>query len=430
MRRPTTEAAVLWLCLAALAHPASGQPPPASARMTFKEAVAQAIERNPSVQEASKGILRADALLHQATSSILPALNAGVLNTTVNSGRSFNGVTTLPQNQVTANLNLSALLFAPVQWAQRTQADDNRHVAEFGAADVRRQIAVATAQAYLAVIARRRVLDANVRARNVAQAHYELASQLRAAGAGSRLNELRAQQALSSDEALAEETALAVYNAQEALGVLVAADGPVDAADEPALEVPSTLESAEAAMPQTRTDLRLADARTQAAGRVLSDSWKEYLPSVGALVQPQYLQPETIFQPSLSWRAEVLVNMPIFDFGFRRATRAERQALFDESRLEQAALLRQARSDVRSAAEAIKSAERALASARAAADEARQVVDIVNISFRAGASTNIEVIDAQRASRDADFAAEVADDQFRQARLALLVALGQFPGQG
>jgi outer membrane protein len=227
---------------------------------------------------------------------------------------------------------------------------------------------------------------------------------------------------------LAEESAFAVYNAQEALGVLVAADGPVDAADEPVLEVPSTLASAEAAMPQTRSDLRLATARTQAADRVLSDSWKDYLPSVTGLFQPQYFQPETLFQPSLSWRAEVAVNIPIFDFGFRRAARTERQALFDESRLQEEALLRQAKSDVRSAVEAIKSAERTLVNVKAAADEARQVVDIVNISFRAGASTNIEVLDAQRVSRDADTAAAVVEDQLQQARLALLVALGQFPG--
>jgi outer membrane protein len=428
MRRQVTAAAVLWLGLAGLTDRAAAQPPAPTARMTFKEAVGQATERNPSVQQAAQEILRAEAILRQATSSILPALNAGVVNTTLNTGRSFNGESVVPQNQVTANLNLSALLFAPVQWAERAQARDNQRVTEFGAADVRRQIAVATAQAYLAIIARRRVLEAQVRARDVAQAHYELARQLRAGGAGSRLNELRAQQSLSSDEVLAEEAALAVYNAQEALGVLVAADGPVDAAEEPVLEVPSTLEAAEAALPQTRSDLRLADARTRAAGRVLSDSWKDYLPSVAGLFQPQYLQPETIFQPSLSWRAQVLVNVPILDFGFRRAARTERQALLDESRFEQAALLRQANSDVRSAVEAIKSAGRAMASARAAADEARQVVDIVNVSFRAGASTNIEVLDAQRASRDADTAAVVAEDQLRQARLALLVALGQFPG--
>ena len=59
---------------------------------------------------------------------------------------------------------------------------------------------------------------------------------------------------------------------------------------------------------------------------------------------------------------------------------------------------------MRAAREAVPSAERGLA-ARAAADQAQQVVNIVNISFRAGAATNIEVIDAERRARDADTAA-------------------------
>ena len=49
------------------------------------------------------------------------------------------------------------------------------------------------------------------------------------------------------------------------------------------------------------------------------------------------------------------------------------------------------------------------------------------ISFRAGAATNIEVIDAERAARDADLAVAVAEDQLRRARLELLNALGRFP---
>ena len=57
---------------------------------------------------------------------------------------------------------------------------------------------------------------------------------------------------------------------------------------------------------------------------------------------------------------------------------------------------RRRRSEVRAAREAIASGERSLVSARAAADQAQQVVHIVNVSFRAGAATNIEVIDAER----------------------------------
>jgi outer membrane protein TolC len=82
---------------------------------------------------------------------------------------------------------------------------------------------------------------------------------------------------------------------------------------------------------------------------------------------------------------------------------------------------------VRAAREAIASADRFLATARAGADQAQQVVNIVNISFRAGAATNIEVIDAERRARDADTAVAVAEDAVRRARLELLTALGRFP---
>ena len=97
---------------------------------------------------------------------------------------------------------------------------------------------MATADAYLTVIARHRDVDANVRARDLAKAHFDYAHELLQQGAGSRLNELRAQQELSTDETLVETFGLALYRAQEALGVLIVADGPVDAVDEPVFAVP------------------------------------------------------------------------------------------------------------------------------------------------------------------------------------------------
>jgi len=55
------------------------------------------------------------------------------------------------------------------------------------------------------------------------------------------------------------------------------------------------------------------------------------------------------------------------------------------------------------------------------------VVEIVNVAFKAGATTNIEVIDAQRRARDADTAVAVVEDTARRARLELLAAIGRFP---
>jgi outer membrane protein TolC len=68
-----------------------------------------------------------------------------------------------------------------------------------------------------------------------------------------------------------------------------------------------------------------------------------------------------------------------------------------------------------------------LGSSRAAAQEAAQVLDITQVSYRAGAATNLDVIDSQRRARDADTAVAIAEDQVRQSRLDLLTALGRFP---
>ena len=116
-----------------------------------------------------------------------------------------------------------------------------------------------------------------MRARDTAKAHFDLATELEQRGTGSRLNALRAQQQLSTDEGLVETARLALYRAQEALGVLIVADGPVDAADEPAFDVPPTTAPAAAARPLWRTDLRLFAAQQQAAERVVRDSTKDWL---------------------------------------------------------------------------------------------------------------------------------------------------------
>jgi outer membrane protein TolC len=412
---------------AAQAPSAAAAFPPGMVRVTFEQAIAMAVEHNPSVAQAAQGILKAQALLNQASALIKPNVVGGVTATFLNTGQSIGGVTTTAQNQVAGEITVTAPLIAPVQWALRVQASDSKRVAELSAADVRKQVAVSTAQACLAIIALRQVLDADLRARDVAKAHYEDAKERLVAGSGSKLNELRAQQSMSADRALVEASQTNLYRAQEALGVLLAVDGPADLVDEPALDVPPSIDAAAGALVSTRTDLRLLSGREQAAARVLSDSWKDWLPSVGGLFTPQVVAPQTLFQPRFSWRAEIVATVPLFDFGYRSSQKAQRQVDLDTAKIAEDAAARQARSDVRTARDGLEAAERALGFAREAATEARQVVEIVLVSFRVGASTNIEVIDAQRVALDADTAVATADHDVRQVRLSLLVALGLFP---
>jgi outer membrane protein len=413
--------------LLAAAVSVSAQPPAPAERIPFQEAVRRAIDRNPNSAVAAAGILRAEGLLVQARAATRPQVNGFITTTTLDSGVEFGGQTVSPQNSVLANLDVRGPIFAAAQWARRRQAEDTRRVAELTEGDAHRQIAFAAADAYISIIASRRNVEATVRARDVAGAHFDLARQLREGGTGSRLNELRAQQEFSSDEALVEAARLQLYRAQEALGILVVSDGPIDAAEEPSFELPADVEMADAALMQFRTDLRLFSAEQQAADRVLRDSSKDYWPTVEAVFQPQTTYPKSLFLPQNRWQFLLQAQIPIFDSGDRRGLKLERQAAFDISRANLNGGVTRARAEVRTAREAVASAARAVASTRAAADQAQQVVNITNVSFRAGAATNIEVIDAERRARDADLSVGIAEDVLRRARLELLTALGRFP---
>ena len=393
-------------------------------RVAFAEAIQRAQDNNPTVSAAAAGILRADALMGQARAETLLHLGGTVAWTTLNRGVDFDGVTVTPQSQVTATIVADMPILAAAAWARRTQAMDNKAIAELNVADVKRQVALATADAYLAILAARRVVEGNARAYETAKAHFDLATELEQKGLGSRLNALRAQQQSSADEGLVEVAKLAVYRAQEALGVLIAVDGPADAGSEPDFSTSAT-EPAELTL--WRSDLKLFAAEQQAADRAVRDSTKDWYPVVDAIFQPSTTYPSQFFLPQNSWRLLVQANVPIFDSGQRRSVKAERQAELERTRQTLAGATTQANSQVRTAREAIRSGERILAFARATADQAQQVVNITTVSFRAGGATNIEVIDAERVARDTDMAVAIAEDQLRRARLDLLNALGRFP---
>ncbi|PYR12460.1 MAG: hypothetical protein DMG00_08835 [Acidobacteria bacterium] len=404
------------------------QAPAPVLRITFDEAIRRAIEKNPTVQAAAAGILRAEGLLRQARAATRLQVFGNITTTTLNTGVDFQGTTVTPRNSLAATLTADMPIVAAAAWARRAQAEDARNVAELAVADTRRQVALATADAYLTILAARRVVEANARARDTAKAHFDLATELEQRGAGSRLNALRAQQQFSTDEALVETARLALYGAQEALGVLIAADEPADASDEPAFDLPADAPSSQtASLTSFRSDLKLFAAEQLAAERIVRDSSKDWWPSIDALFQPSSTYPSPFFLPGNSWRFLLQANVPVFDSGQRASSKIQRQAALEQTRSLFAGATMQATSQVRAAREAVSSGERVLASARGAAGQARDVVDITNIAFRAGAATNIEVIDAERSARDAETAVAVAEDTLRRARLELLTALGRFP---
>jgi outer membrane protein TolC len=427
---------VAVICLIVAGRAAAQTPParPAPATQTvagpplekveFDEAIQRAIEKNLSIALSANQISQTEMRLVTARAKLYPDVTATYQNNTLNTQSGFNGLVTQPQNQSLFFVGASVPVLNLVSVEGLRVARDQIEVSRRSAADVRKDVAVSTALAYLGIINARRQVDVETRAMANAQAHLDYADLRLQGGAGSRLNQVRAAQEVAAEQARLEAATLIMRRAQEALGVLLAADTPIDAGADPMFETPSPADEAE--WMQTRTDVRLETANRAAADRILQNTWRAYVGTATAGFTPEYIAPSSIFQQSNSWRFGITFTQPLFDHtlvGFRRS----QQLLVDQASLSLSAVELEARSEVRIARYAVESLQRALDSARQAATDAADVLRITTAAFQVGANTNIEVIDAERSARDADTTASLAEDALRRAQLDLLVAMGRFP---
>lgn len=418
--------ALTTLALVALA--AAPAPEPSLPRITLEQAVSQALARNVQSLVAAEEVARAEALVEQARAPSFPTLLGNGTYTRLDAERTPGA----GQNQVSGNVTAAVPVVAPQRWMQWSRAAENAKTTRAAQEDMRRQVANLTARAFLTVVSQRRVVEVNERARDTARAHLEFARARRAGGVGNRLDEVRAEQELNISDAQSNVARTSLIRAQEALGSLIGAEGRVDA-DEPTLPEPPPLDAALKDARTLRTDLKLQEARRSAAQRSAAGGWTDYLPLLSAVFQPFYQNPPSLLsppspeQPLTGWQAQLVLSVPFYDGGLRYGQQHEREAVARQAQLNLEGALRQASSDVRSAFEAVQHADAGLKAARAAAQLSREALELSNISYRAGATTNLEVIDAERRARDAETSAAVAEDTARQARLELLVASGHFP---
>ena len=417
------------------AWPAAAQPTmPAAApttvaeatleRVTFDDAVTRAVERHPTVGQAAQAILRARALLDQAKSVFRPSLYGGVNTTILDAARGFDGNITQPRTQSAFSATLSFPILATTRWAAKNQAADRVGIAAISAEETRREVALTAAQSYLAVVAAARQREIAIRNLDTARALDEYAEARLEAGKGSRLNHVRSTQERVTAEGRLQAAELFLRQAQEALGVAIFADGPVDANGDPEMK-PAAPPSNDMWLMQ-RPDVRLFTAEVQAADRVVRDSWTSWFPTGTASFTPQYVTPRGLFEPAKTWRAVFQLQVPIYD-GTLGAARRIRIADRETARIRLDAVKVQARAELRLAEESVTRTEQIVATSRLAAESAAEALRITEIAYRAGATSNIEVVQAQQTARNVEIAFALAEDRLRQARLDLLFALGQFP---
>jgi len=406
--------------------PAGSDAAASAARVTLHDAVARALTRNPTYATALLEARRADAVVRETKAAWLPTVYSyGGVNH-LDGNRIEGGNLVLAQNEVAANVTVTVPLVMTRQWLTTAESRMGADAVRATSADVRRLVAYSTGQAYLAVYAQKLVIEVDEIARDTARRHAAYAHQRYAGGVGNSIDEVRAVQQAATDDTLVQQAYALLVSDEEALGIVAGADGPLETAEEPILAEPPGLQEA-LALAAGRPDVHALDLRSQAARKTVDDDWSDYAPSLVGVAQPFYQSPATPTLPLGDYSLELLLTMPLYDGGLRYGQHRERAAVRDEASVAYDAGLRQARSEVRTASEALRRADDALRSSRDPAQLASRALDLANTAYRAGATTNIEVIDAERQARDAATQAEMAADSARQARLTMLVAADRFP---
>lgn len=401
-------------------------PTVAAGAVSLSDAVARALQRNPSYAAAREEIRRVNAIVREVEASWLPTLTGNGVYTRLDHARVEDGTVVLPRDGLNANLLLTVPLIMPRQWANTSESKDNARVQRASTDETRREIALSTGRAYLAVYAQKLVIEVDERARDTAKKHYDYAHQRYRGGVGTSLDEVRAAQEVAGDEALVQQAYSSLANAQEALGVLVGVDGPLDSSEEPELAAAPTLAAGLQDATQ-RPDVVSTELKRRAAERVTHHDYTDYLPYLVGTAEPFYQNPPTPTIPSSGYQLMLVLTLPLYDGGLRYGQARERDALAEEARLGFEGQVRQARSDVRAAFESLRRADSALTASRDAARLANQALDLANLAYTAGATSDLEVIDAERAARDAETQAEIAADTARQARVSLLSVTNHFP---
>jgi len=395
-------------------------------KVTWQQALDRAAARNPSATIAQQEIARADALVREARAGWLPVLTGNGSYLRLDSARTFAGTVTTPIAQWNGNFQLTVPLVAPSAWANDWHAQDNRALATATAADVRRQLATAVGRVYLTVLLQHQQLEVAARSCDTARAHYDYAHTRLSLGLGNGVDDARAEQELRTDEAQLKDAETALVRAQSALATLLSEEDLVDVADSFDVAAAPGQEGALETARSRRSDVRALEARRTASAHLRRDDWVYYAPSLLAQAQA-FKETETALQPGTGWQVAVVLAIPFYDGGMRYGIRKERQASDEEARAQLEATLRQVSVEVRTAFKVVANADESLRSARQAAAAAALAAMLADKSYRGGASTNIEVVDAERRAHDAASQVALAEDAARQARLDLLVATGAFP---
>jgi outer membrane protein TolC len=422
----------------------------AAAVVTLDEALALAKERNLDLKVIRARLDQADEISWKAWSRYLPQVTATgawqwqpeaslafpvavVTDPGSPSGYGLDRVpVTIQAEEVRqGQLEVTQTLFSPALIFGIRAAMKSEEAATLSLGDGRRALLFGVASTYYAAASLKQAVGVSERLLEIAQRSEKDARVRFQAGTIAKVALLRAEIDRARAEQDLKRTRNAFHSARIALATLLDRAPDFDVADPPSPPLPDDREPeglVRIAL-QNRPDVRAARAQIGAARATRNVAVGRYLPNVGAFWREQRASAAGLTGTS-NWQAGLSLQWQIFDGGLRESDLREGNAKIAEAEAASRSVEAKARQEVLQALLDLDSARANASKAKEQRDLATENLRLVDVSYRAGTATAVELADATAALRSAEsgFTAETLGAQL--AALRVLQVTGEFePGK-
>lgn len=427
----------LALLLAALLAPAAPAQPPEQVEvridLTLDDAIRRALENNETVLLAEAEERRSAGLTEEATAALWPDLSFDVNYTRnieqpvffLNQGGQVQEIQVGSANEYDLSLSLSQPLYDARLLPAKRAAESLREAATAGVVHSRTAVALATRLAYYDVLLAK--ADVEVQQQALAQAEDRL-SQVReffSAGTAAEFDVLTAEVEVDNirpDLIEAEgRLDLSVERLKRIVGLPAAAQVTVRSDFTTVTPTPSLAEALESAYAE-RADLRALELEMAAQEERVAIEQRSWMPQLDLVSEVRRQAstddalPDDLVQSS---NARLEVTVPFFQGGARKARVAQEQALLDSTRLRVQELSEDIRVEVQQVLVSLRTARQSIDASESNVHRAERALEIAQVRFSNGLSTQVEL-------NDAELAVTRARSNYAAARYAYSVARARY----
>ena len=410
--------------------------PPAGEVSTLDEALRLATQRNLDLKVLAAQLDQADEISWKAWAGYLPqAAITGVWQQqkeiAIPLDPAAPPIVIQPGEIMQGQLEITQTLISPARFFAIRSAAKAERAATLNLGNGRRALLFGVASAYYGVASLKQALSVSERLLEIAQRQEKDARVRFQAGTIAKVGLLRAE----IDRARAEQDLKRAHNAFEsskvALATLLDRDTAFDVAEPPSPPLPENPQPDElvSIALQRRLDVQAARAQIDAARAGRNAAVGRYLPNVGAFYRHQRQDQPGLLGSGSNWMAGLQLQWQLLDGGLRESDIREGNAKIAEAEAGARRAEARARQEVIQAVLDHDSARANAAKAREQRDLAAENLRLVDVSYRAGAATAVELADATATLRNAEIAATTEGLGAQLAALRVLQAAGEFePG--